>query len=28
VDMVEPPVLLICRNRRHQGRNVLTDHPL
>ncbi len=28
VDMVEPPVLLICRDRRPQGRNVLTGHPL
>ena len=26
VDMVEPPVLLICRDRRPQGSNILADH--
>jgi hypothetical protein len=28
VDMGVPPVLLICRDRRLQGRNVLADDPL
>ena len=28
MDMVEPPVLLICRDRRPQGRNILADHSL
>jgi hypothetical protein len=28
VVMVEPPVLLIWRDRRLQGQNILADHPL